>query len=182
MKKLLKFIAVIFIIAYLISLLADKPMQSNSETPTGAFGIKFGQNIDTLEVIRISSLQNGEKIYQVKSPNPMEILKKYYVLIDEKTKKIYEIWGENDYSPDTNKKCPVDADKILTILEVKYNKPKNVGVNKKSFNINNEVLIYVACDFYNKNLTVRYNNLNFKIEAEKSLKENILEKTDASMF
>jgi len=59
---------------------------------TGAFGIKFGEQLDNLEVTDKGETTSGETLYIVKPRKPIKLLPHYVVGVTPISKKVYAIW------------------------------------------------------------------------------------------
>ena len=89
---------------------------------TGAFGIKFGEPISNLKVLR--TLASGIT-HSVEPPNPLDLLRLYSVETNEK-KLIYRIVGQSLVNDKAQ--CIEELTSILSILENKYGKFQNNGI------------------------------------------------------
>jgi hypothetical protein len=88
----------------------------------GAFGIKFGQALKGVKVLR--SHVNGT-LYRVSPPEPMSLLRIYTVEVAGPKKLIYRITGqslENDSAA-----CNEDLASLMAILKTRYGEPQAGG-------------------------------------------------------
>lgn len=103
---------------------------TGAATPTieGAFGIKFGQPLKEIKVIR--SHVNG-MLHKVKPPDPMSLLRIYTVEVAGPKKQIYRITGqalENDSAA-----CHEDLTSIMAILKTRYGEPQSAAAGLYRF-------------------------------------------------
>lgn len=155
------------------------------DAPKGAFGINFGSKLSELNILKETTLTNGNPLYRVQPPSPMNLLDTYYVLVTPKSNEVYEIWGDKDYSREERAKCKTDKNSILALLENKYGefkRPQFTYGDIKEIEIDN-VAINIDCrNSLNDNLSLRYQDLTILDKAEKEAKELTIETTDSSML
>lgn len=88
----------------------------------GAFGIKFGQTLKQVKVVR--SHVNGN-LHRVKPPDPLSLLPIYTVEVSGPKKTIYRITGQalvNDSAA-----CNEDLATLMAILKTKYGEPQSLS-------------------------------------------------------
>lgn len=157
------------------------------ETPTGAFGISFGEDLSNLKVIKDIKLKDGEIIYQVNVPKPLSNKFDYYwVSVTPKTKKVSVISGYKEYKLGQRDLCISDKDAIVVLLENKYGEFKidedMMNINKNKYKNINEVKIYATCATMGGNSILAYTNENYLKQQQKEKEELLIENTDSDML
>jgi len=89
-------------------------------TIDGAFGIKFGQTLKEVKVVR--SHVNGT-LHRVKPPDPLSLLRIYTVEVSGPKKRIYRIVGQSLVND--NAACNEDLGSIMAILRSRYGEPQS---------------------------------------------------------
>lgn len=92
------------------------------EEITGAFGIKFGDSLDSVKIDR--TLVNGV-VHIVIPPKPLESLRLYSVETPKDSKVIFRITGQS--LANSKIECLGDLASIMSITEAKYGKFENLG-------------------------------------------------------
>lgn len=170
----------------IICLFSLSSYANQNKSPSGAFGINFGEKLSNLKVIEKLSLTSGKPLYKVQAPSPLKnTLEEYYVIVTPKTQEVHTIWGDTYYQRSERAKCQVNKDNIVSLLENKYGNSKPAT----DFNVYDDrkievgdVSIYATCKDLGSLLSIRYFNNSLIEKNEKEEKELLLEKTDASML
>ncbi len=85
---------------------------------TGAFGIKFGQKLETLKVVGKNETTSGEPLYVVVPPKALKLLSHYVVGTTPVSEKVYTIWGVE--SGLSEEECKSRMEAIAKAIERKY--------------------------------------------------------------
>ena len=104
-------IVIIFLLAVLSSYVFAQEI-------TGAFGIKFGQELKSLKVVRKSETTSGEPLYVIEPPKALKLLSSYVVGITPVSGKVYTIWGIESGLP--GEECRSRMQAIAKAIEKKY--------------------------------------------------------------
>lgn len=156
------------------------------KSPSGAFGINFGDKISDLKVVEKLSLTSGEPLYKVQAASPLKNkLESYYVMITPKTHEVHTIWGESSYQRRDRGKCQENKSDIVSLLENKYGESKaatdfNIYDDRK-FEVG-DVSIYALCKDLGSSLSIRYFNNSLMEKAKREQKELVVQETDSSML
>lgn len=116
---------------HLAILLASLSLAWNSEAAPnidGAFGIKFGQTLKEVKVVR--GHVNGV-LYRVSPPDPLSLLRIYTVEVSGPQKMIYRITGQSLVNDSAA--CHEDLASIMAMLKTRYGEPQSVSAGVYRF-------------------------------------------------
>ena len=88
----------------------------------GAFGIKFGQTLKEVKVVRAHV--NGT-LFRVNPPDPLSLLRIYTVEVSGPKKNIYRIVGQSLVNDSAA--CNEDLASIMAILKTRYGEPQSAS-------------------------------------------------------
>lgn len=131
----------------------------------GAFGIKFGEKLSNLKVLRSNPSKN---FYKVKAPKP-NFIDTYIVIATAKSKEVAMITGLKEYN--SPKLCSKAKNKLIKDYEKLYEKKALFNNENKIAELEfDNMFIKISCENPDTLLVVTYTNFAMALKAMKEEK------------
>ena len=108
------------ILFFLIVFIPSLPALAGSEAVTGAFGLSFGQVLDSSQREQLGTEKNGGIEYRFTPDHPYQPLNEYSVFVTPGSRRVYKIQGVGNFH--SMKSCRQSLSDLEAVLEEKYEK------------------------------------------------------------
>lgn len=143
-------------------LVASGSSLAGAEEIDGAFGIIFGQTLNSVKTIGRTLLKNGSVMYEFIPDKPHYLFSQYNIMAAPGSNRIYSILAFGNF--DMAGKCEREKEKLGKLLMEKYydNADGDSMLHRPGmFSVDNRY-ISIACDEAQKTLGIVYTDMNIK--------------------
>ena len=98
----------------------SSPVWADDEPVTGAFGLSFGQVLDSSQLEQIATEKNGGIEYRFTPDHPYQPLSEYSVFVTPTSRRVYKIQAAGNFR--SMKSCRRELSQLESVLDRKYDK------------------------------------------------------------